>query len=175
MWKSTSVCPPWSACKATRDHCVCATDHLRYVRCGTDATKVMSCHCLTYNPRRKEYHLGACFYNCAQGNPSMRGSIYWRVPSDPNTLNQSMCGNLYRDGKLCGQCMSGYSPPVYSYYVDCVQCPDGDRNWWKFALAAFLPLTIFYLVVLLCKVSITPPYLYAFIFYAQAMTTPCAQ
>lgn len=83
-----------------------------------------------------------------------------------------MCGNLNRDGTLCGQCKKNNSLLVYSYTVNCIECLQGRNNWWKFILAAFGPLTIFYFIVLLCKVRITPVYMYTFVFYAQAMSTP---
>lgn len=167
---TTSVCPPWSVCNLTSHYCRCSTQHLEYVQCGTITTKVQFCHCLTYE--YNEYTLGKCFYNCGQSNPSDRTAAYLKLPSDPAEINTAMCGNLNRNGALCGQCQNDTSPLVYSYNVSCSKCPKGHSNWWKFVLAAFGPLTIFYLCVLLFKVSITPIYMYTFVFYAQAMSTP---
>ena len=170
----TKACPPWSLCSSTSHHCKCATHRLNSVQCDarTGITWVLFCNCLTYSSDAGEYRLGKCFYNCGQGNPSDRTEAYYKIPSDPEKINGAMCGNLNRDGTLCGQCLNDSSPLVYSYDVKCVKCPKGYRNWWKFILAAFGPLTIFYLIVLFCKAKVTPGYMYAFVFYAQAMSTP---
>lgn len=168
----TNRCPPWSVCSSTSHHCKCATQQLRSVKCGVRKTWVLYCNCLTYSSDSKEYRLGKCFYNCGQGNPSDRTKAFFKVPGDPEKINEAMCGNLKRGGTLCGQCLNDSYPLVYSYNVNCVKCPRGYKNWWKFILAAFGPLTIFYLIVLLCKVKVTPGYMYAFVFYAQAMSTP---
>lgn len=169
---STSICPPWSVCSTTSHRCKCSTLHLNYVHCGTRNTQVQFCHCLTYSGEHREFRLGKCFYNCGQGNPSDRTAAYFEIPSDLTEINKAMCGSLNRDGTLCGQCETNKSLLVYSYNVSCMECPQRHSNWWKFILAAFGPLTIFYLIVLLCKVTITPVYMYTFVFYAQAMSTP---
>ena len=48
---------------------------------------------------------------------------------------------------LCGKCKDGHYPLAYFYNMNCVEYQDGKSNWWKFVLAAFLPLTVFYLVL----------------------------
>lgn len=163
-----SACPPWSVCNVTRNKCHCSMEHLGTVHCGRKFTQVASCHCLTYSKKEGEYKLGKCIYNCI----STKSHIYSEVPSDPDELNIAMCSRLNRNGTLCGQCLNEHYPPVYSYYMDCIKCPNVHKNWWKFILVAFLPLTAFYCIVLLCKVRITPVYMYAFVFYAQGVTTP---
>ncbi len=174
---ASNLCPPWSTWNSDSNHCVCAEQHLNGVHCGKEITEVTKCYCLTYSMEREEYSLGRCIYSCGEGNSS-RGSgdnndiLYWKVDSDQTKLNEEMCGDLGRNGTLCGQCVSNRSVLAYSYDVSCVECPDGPKNWWKFVLAAFLPLTVFYLFIFLCKVSITPAYIYSFVFYAQAVSTP---
>ena len=56
--------------------------------------------------------------------------------------------------------------------MNCIQCPNGKANWWKYLLAAFLPLTIFYLIVLLFKINVASSNLYPFLIYAQAVSMP---
>ena len=56
--------------------------------------------------------------------------------------------------------------------MNCVECPDGKSNWWKFVLAAFLPLTVFYFIVLLFNINLTSSYLLGFVFHAQSCSMP---
>ncbi len=52
----------------------------------------------------------------------------------------------------------------------CVECPNGRANWWKYVLAAFLPLTIFYFLVVLLRISVHSSNLHAFVYFSQAIT-----
>ena len=66
----------------------------------------------------------------------------------------------------------GQEHSVVSFDMNCVKCPNGKSNWWKFVLAAFLPLTIFYFVVLMFQINITSSRLYWLVFYSQCLVTP---
>ena len=56
--------------------------------------------------------------------------------------------------------------------MKCVQCPKGNSNWWRYVLAAYLPLTIFYFAILFFKINVTSSQLFAFLFYSQAICIP---
>ena len=94
--------------------------------------------------------------------------LYHLLPSDVTELN-NMCGYFNREGQLCGRCKENYSIPVYSYDLNCVQCSTSTFNWVKYILAAFLPLTVFFVLVVSCRLSATSPKLFAFVFFSQTM------
>ena len=48
----------------------------------------------------------------------------------------------------------------------------GASNWWKYLLAAFLPLTVFYFIIILMKINITSSYLHGYVLYAQIISAP---
>ena len=73
---------------------------------------------------------------------------------------------------MCSECMEGYSPLVYSYDLNCVRCTNSRLNWLKFIAIAFIPLTIFYFIVILFRINATNPYLYGFITFSQLLTSP---
>jgi hypothetical protein len=56
--------------------------------------------------------------------------------------------------------------------MECVPCPNGKSNWWKFALAAFLPLTIFYLIILFFQISVMSSRLEGFLYFSQIISAP---
>ena len=76
-------------------------------------------------------------------------------------------GQFHRGGQLCGSCEEGYSPLVYSYDLQCFNCTDSHYNWIEYVTAAFVPLTVFYVIILMCRVSATSPQLYAFVTFSQ--------
>jgi hypothetical protein len=95
------------------------------------------------------------------------------LPENPVTLiNGSICTYFHRTGLLCGDCEEELSPLVLSYNLSCVRCPDGNKNWWKFLLVAFVPLTLFYCIVLLFNINVTSTRLHGVVWYSQAISTP---
>ena len=98
----------------------------------------------------------------------------------PRNLSQIMdseasarlCFHLHRTGPLCGECEDNYTLPAYSYYLGCVRCESYKNGWIKFIAAAFLPLTLFYMVVIAFRISATSPTLNAFVMANQVLAIP---
>ncbi len=61
---------------------------------------------------------------------------------------------------------------AYSFDMNCVECLGGKSNWWKYLLVAYLPLTIFYLLVLFFNVNATSSVLYGFVVCCQSIAIP---
>jgi hypothetical protein len=56
--------------------------------------------------------------------------------------------------------------------MKCIKCPNKKSNWWKFLLAAFLPLTIFYIIILFFKINVVSSRFQGFLLYSQMISTP---
>ena len=143
------------------------------VKCGKNNTpSVLIGYCLTID-ETDILEAGNCLYNYNTYHNTYNG-MYKDLPRKKSKLNDFMCGieELNRTGTLCGKCQDGYYPLAYSYDMTCVQCPNGKSNWWKFALAAFLPLTIFCIVILFFKINIVSSRFQGFLFYSQIVSTP---
>ena len=97
---------------------------------------------------------------------------YISLPSNVSELDDVMCSPFNRTGMLCGKCKDGYYPLVNSLDVNCVQCPNGWSNLWKFVMVAFLPLTVFYIIILLFRVNATSSQLHGFIYCCQGIALP---
>ena len=66
--------------------------------------------------------VGHCLLSCmAEANVRQ---WYSQLPGDPMQLDDAMCGKYNRTGRLCGECRDGFAPPVYSFQVSFVECPD---------------------------------------------------
>ena len=156
-------CPTWFfPDPSSNGTCRCGDDVHGTVKCN-DSTKeafISSSHCMTYNESTGPV-VGVCFYNF------LRHTLYDLVPCNITELNNYMCGQLNREGQLCGRCKEDYSVPVYSYDLKCVQCSTSPFNWILYILAAFLPLTVFFVLVLSCRISATSPKLLTFVCFSQ--------
>ncbi len=53
-----------------------------------------------------------------------------------------------------------------------MRCPDGNKNWWKFILFGFVPLTFFYFIVLLFNINVTSSHLHGIVWFSQALSMP---
>ena len=170
-----SSCPTWFICNP-QNNCECGDEHNYAVVCdaGRKESAVLDTYCVTYDRKSKSTYLGQCFYNCQNGNEKNKlDSVYSRLPQNlEDLLNESVCTPFHRTGLLCGECEEGYSPFVLSYNLSCVKCPDGHKNWWKFILAGFVPLTFFYFFVVIFHINVTSSRLHGVVWFSQALSFP---
>ncbi len=173
------TCPVWTFYNETSNKCQCGSSLDGLVECvssenGHFSVSVLFCYCMTYNQRTKEVTVGQCLKNCRfHGKFHCQGKTMLHS-EDYRDLNWEVCGSINRAGHLCGDCIEGYGPPVYSYLQDCVKCNQSDYkfNIMKYIVIAYGPLTLFYLFIILFKISITSHQMIAFVFVCQIITFP---
>ncbi len=85
--------------------------------------------------------VGKCYYNSAEYYDNLY-LIYQQLPDNMSDWNNFMCEKFHRTWSLCGKCDT-----VYSFDVSCMKCGNSSYNWWKYILLAYVPLTVFYLIV----------------------------
>ena len=149
--------------------CHCGDDLNEVVMCDSDTKElsIMDCYCLTdyYTAEGTNFPVvGGCIFNCMNHTKNGYDAIYHTAPSN--------CASLKRQGTLCGQCMDGYVVPAYSYKFECAQCESEVNGWGLYVVIAFLPLTIFIIIILVFRVNILSPKLYTFVYAAQIISTP---
>ena len=98
-------------------------------------------------------------------------NLYISLPSNWSDVNTVLCGPLNRHGVLCGECIDHYGPAVESF--ECVRCTNEDSrvNWLIYVALEYIPLTIFFIFLLLFDVKTTSGAGNAFIFFAQIITS----
>ena len=172
---SDRICPTWFTCNS-QNSCQCGDEHNYAVICDSEhrESAVLDCNCVTYDRKTGSTYLGLCFYNCKNSNLRKKiDYIYKKLPRQPEELiNKSACTYFHRTGLLCGDCEEGYSPFVLSYNLSCVKCPDGHKNWWKFILAGFVPLTFFYLFAVLFNINVSSSRLHGVVLFSQTLSIP---
>ena len=176
-------CPGlWSIFKNTNGStgCECGDSLEGIVRCDKPShIQLRPCYCMT--PYAKDPNItvvGACLSTCF--------ADYYTLPSNITVgeLPYYMCNRQnihtkikrrHQDGQLCGKCMEGFAPPVYAYNQRCVNCSHKEhsiQNTVKYCIIAFLPLTVFFIVLVTLRISATSPSLNAFILACQVLASP---
>ena len=143
--------------------CKCGPELGGVVYCNECTLEILlhQCFCMTFNVKDPNITVvGACLYMCNGTYP---------VNTD------YMCGKeSNREGQLCGRCREGFAPPAYSYDWRCVRCSHDSflKNLVKYCVVAFLPLTIFFIIVITLHISATSPSMNAFLLACQVLTSP---
>jgi hypothetical protein len=162
----SGFCSPWVYC----DHgkCECGEAPNQILQCDVGQNlSLLDNNCLTYNEESHLTEVGRCIYTSINGV-----TPYTVLPRSLPELDNRLCGTFNRTGVLCSRCKNGHYPMVYSLDVNCIQCPKMKVNWLKYILVAYLPLTIFYVTVLVFKINVATSSLYPFVIYAQAVSLP---
>ena len=94
---------------------------------------------------------------------------YVLLPDEISELNSYMCGPLNRKGYLCGECKSGYGPGpfVTSCTNVCHFCQDTWHEIILYLALEFIPITVFYLLILIFQIRLTSAPMTCFIMYSQ--------
>ena len=164
-------CPTWTF--PTQNHtCECGSELNGAIHCNYSLHQlaIHSFYCMTYDESMGVTVAGKCSYNGLQVLGHALGDMV-PLPLNVYQLNNATCGHLYRTGQLCGQCKEGHKPPAYFYSYKCAAC-DGRYKWLKYIVIAFVPLTLFLLVIFCLRVSATSAQLNAFVFFSQVISIP---
>ena len=159
-------CEFWSHYNAATNSCECGSAIHNIVLCqkinGSLTVSVLHGYCMTLNNKTKQAVVGACPYN-------YRRSVHppWDYVPVSRDQNNNFCSEFNRRGRLCGKCIPGNSPPVYSYYTRCVRCTTGTNNWPKYLAVSLLPTTVFYMAVIAFKFRATSPQMNGYILTVQ--------
>ena len=99
------------------------------------------------------------------------GSYGILLPNNISELNPYMCGPLNRKDYLCSSCKNGYGPPVMSGSASCANmcylCKDTWKDFLLYLSFSFIPLTSFYLIILVFQIRLTSAPMTCFIMYSQ--------
>ena len=165
---NSTTCPTWTYWKQSKQACVCGDSNRETVSCDVSRScyivRISHWYCLTLDTTKTREVIGACPF-------SLRSSSSL-IPSNLSLIQSYMCDIASRTGQLCGQCQDGTSPPVYSYYPQCVHCREGTNNWPKYLAVSLVPTTLFYFVAVAFRFRATSPHLAGYIMFCQLMTSP---
>lgn len=164
-----SECPP-GMILSDGSKCICRGDYFGLIQCHS--TRFISelrrgAWIGVQDNNSSMYVAGECpFCSLFTNNRTLE------LPQDASDLTKKLCNKINRTGVLCGSCLPDYGPVVNGYNVECHLCSPSHAkyNWVFYLMTEFLPITIFFFVVVLFNVSATSGPANAFVFFAQVLT-----
>ena len=161
-------CPPWKYHKHHNSSCECGDSIHDIVLCSEDGNSVslLTCHCMSYSDHSDMMLVGDCPYLCTN-------DFYTDISK--NTDISDLCNRdiqQNREGQMCGKCLDNFAPSPYSYSFECSDCSNYEYNWIKYIAMAYIPLTIFFLVVIMFRLNAISPSMNSFILVSQVVSCP---
>ena len=161
---------PWTIPKVENGtvECSCGSQVSGVVECHPESCKIklLYCHCMSYSTILNITVVGYCLGMCSR-------SIHRTIQAcNMSELDNTTCGSLHRTGQMCGDCKKGYAPSVYSYDLACVECSDYQYNWLIYIAVAFIPLTLFYVAVVVFRIGVMSRELQAYVLIYQLLSAP---
>ena len=145
------------------------------ITCNGTRSFILKYYCVTFNEETESTSVGVFLRllnrTKSKGN-RVSDTLYHVLPRNASQLDDIMCKPLNRTGILCGKCLPDHYPLAYSFNLTCILCPHVCWNWFRYIMAAYLPLTLFYLVILFFKINTTSSHLFTMIYCCQALALP---
>ena len=169
-------CPLWHFFNTATNLCECniSSSINDIVKCTEQGINLRVGHCMTYEEQEESspvIYIARCNY--LKGNFSRTDNgRYIELPlKNASDLNDALCGPMNRNGTLCSECIEGYGPSVISFGLVCSNCTGAWYGVPLYLFLEFVPITVFYVIILLFRVSITSAPIVAFVFYSQIVVS----
>ena len=153
-------CPPWfERANATwtntnGTYCACSSVDSYHIVCDQkqQQSSLRLVSCVFYDSQTDDVVVAACPFLFPK---HMIKSNVIPLPQKVSELNAIMCGSLSREvkGPLCGKCVNGTGPSIYSVGNECVPC--NPFNVVYYLLLQYLPTTVIVLVVVVFRLNVT--------------------
>ena len=161
---SSSSCPTWFFYSNATGECECGKTFGDKLYCSGNTSLIANGFCATMSDEEEGlYYAGYCPFTHRENNINR---MYSEMPSDPDKLDDVMCGPYNRKGFLCGECIDGYGPAVYARDMKCTKC---NRSYIiLYLLLELVPITIFFVIMVMFNLNITSGPLLGYIIFCQA-------
>jgi hypothetical protein len=165
---SNYSCPSWFYFSNTTQRCECGAFQAGWVVCDQQSMTVQLNRefCATYSGQDGLFYIGHCPLNYKFNNTNR---MFSELPTDPDLLQDMMCGSYNRKGLLCGQCVDGYGPGVYTLDSQCADCSEISTlsAVLLYLLVDIVPITLFFVCVVVFHLNITAGPLLGYVLYCQ--------
>ena len=165
---SNTSCPTWLYYNNTTHQCECGSPLGDKFHCNQLERKAQIANgfCATSTEQEGLYYAGYCPFSHTENNTNR---MFSELPSDPDMLNKVMCGPYNRKGLLCGECIDGYGPAVFSPYMKCKNCSKLSTG---FAVSLYLlleltPITLLFVCVVVFRLNIIAGPLLWYVLFCQ--------
>ena len=134
------------------------------VKCTDQAVLLRFRYCATET--EGDIYIAKCHYFQLEGH-NVTEPGYIRLPDNISELNDYMCGPMNRKGLLCKDCIDGFGPSVTSLGYKCSNCTDAWYGIPLYLAVELIPITLFYLIILIFKINLISPPMVLFILLNQ--------
>ena len=168
-------CPTWHYLSENGD-CVCGSTLEDMVVCNDTlgVVGVLEYNCLTSDGNQSV--VGHCLaVDVHRERLLSELGNYNKVFPTLSEQDSHTCGFLNRHGRLCGQCKPNTSIHAYTYDMKCYPC--SSKLWievLKYIGFAYLPLTVFLVIVVVFHISVTSPVMNVPVLCCQLLSMPFA-
>ena len=146
--------------------CVNSSYNCSQIACSNNVPLLDLGKCATYNGETRLLSIAKYpYYPSSDYNVTIPG--YIQLPANLTQLNDYMCGPMNRKGVLCSECADGFGPSVTSFKYKCTNCTDAWYGIPLFLFLEFVPITVFYVIILVFQISVTSAPMPCFILYSQ--------
>ena len=89
--------------------------------------------------------------------------------ANKTSMDHMICGPQNRTGELCGDCTDdhGVAINVRAFQFSCIHCSDTKYSWLVYVSSEFIPLTLFFIVILFFDINIHSGVTSSIILYFQ--------
>ena len=166
-------CPLWMTSDGTK--CICPdysglSRAVLFCDYKTATTYVSSGVCIGIwenNGSGREAVMGNCPY-VPYKKMSYAYKLYTPLPNnDSEDALNVMCSPFNREGFLCSSCRPGYGVSVYSFGLSCAKC-DGNPGALWYIVLELVPITLFYVIVVVFSIRVTLAPMAGFIFFSHS-------
>lgn len=149
-------CPTWylpvTDNSSSEERCECKFEIEGILLCERNhRVRLLNLRCMTYEPAVNATIEGYCPYGYSKNLNSALGF----QPRNISNLNNFTCSWLNRTGSLCSHCKKSLGVAVLSFKYECTECLGSFRGWSLYLTLTFIPLTMFFLVVIVLDIDAT--------------------
>ena len=166
-------CPLWHFFDTTTQLCKCynspSTNDI--VKCTEQGIRLRVGYCMTYEELERTIYIAFCPFSDGNFSTSGNGQYVELPVKNASELNDYMCEPMNRKGRLCSECIEGFGPSIISLGLVCSPCTGAWYGIPLYLFLEFIPITVFFIVILLFRVNITSAPMVAFVFFSQVVVS----
>ena len=108
-----------------------------------------------------------CNYRIGEDHNITADKMYIKLPINITELNDYMCAPLNSKGLACSECIDGFGRSILSQEFRCSDCTNAWYGVPLYLFMEFVPITIFFFIILFFQISMTSAPMLAYVFYSQ--------
>ena len=163
-------CPPWHYFNEGKCECYKyegLKQEQEVIKCTASGVMLKYGQCITHETNKGTFIAQCPYFQLTGHNTSESGFI--KLPDNISELNDYMCKPMNRKGFLCSECIDDFGPSATSFLYTCSNCTGNRYGVPVYIFIEFIPITIFYLIILVFRINLTSSPMTCFIFYSQLL------